>query len=105
MFHMFQLCPVLHRHIQVINGIDVQDNKTMDKLAKDVGDRASKQVVLTILHICIRFRVKSQPPTEGPIDLLIQNAGYFMECGSQAELLKEAVGTKCVFPSFDRAST
>eukprot|EP00913_Durusdinium_trenchii_P008485 g7968.t1 len=74
---------------KVINGIDVQDNKTMDKLAKDVGDRASKQVVLTILHICIRFRVKSQPPTEGPIDLLIQNAGYFMEGQETLENLND----------------
>jgi len=37
---------------KVISGIDVQDTKTMDKLAKELG---------------------------GPIDLLIQNAGYFME--------------------------
>lgn len=47
---------------KVINGIDVQDNKTMDKLAKDVG---------------------------GPIDLLIQNAGYFMEGQETLENLND----------------
>mmetsp|Transcript_14642 Transcript_14642/g.34805 ORF Transcript_14642/g.34805 Transcript_14642/m.34805 type:complete len:369 (+) Transcript_14642:42-1148(+) len=47
---------------KVISGIDVQDNKTMDKLVKELG---------------------------GPIDLLIQNAGYFMEEKETLESLND----------------
>lgn len=39
----------------MITGIDVQDNATMEKLVKDLKE---------------------------PVDLLIQNAGYFMEPGA-----------------------
>lgn len=47
---------------KVISGIDVQDNATMEKLVKDVG---------------------------APIDLLIQNAGYFMEAKETLDKLDD----------------